>query len=103
MVVGTRLAAAVPIGPPSIAVFASAAPGANTTLMSCTPSAFDAAVATSGTVHFGLDCPNLVPTRTVAVPMTKVLDIEADGHQVVLNGAGKRLFSVSGGQLTVRG
>ena len=43
-------------------VVASGAPvaQADTTLSSCSPAAFDAAVTAGGTVRFGLDCPSLV-------------------------------------------
>src|SRR3954453_13906397 len=83
----------------------AAAPAqADTTLTSCLPSDWAAAVAAGGTVHFGVDCPSLVPAATTGGPAGKTLDVEADGHLVFLSGAGKRrLFTVHGGQLTVRG
>jgi hypothetical protein len=77
---------------------------ADTTLTSCSPSAFAAAVAAGGTVTFGVDCSNLILAGTVIVPSGKVLDIEGNGHAVALSGNGqRRLFTVTGGQLTVRG
>ena len=86
-----------------LAVGASAAQ-ADTTLMSCTPADFESAVAAGGTVTFAVDCPSLVPSKVTSVPSGKVLDIEGNGHMVALSGNGqRRLFNVSGGQLTVRG
>ena len=76
---------------------------ADTTLSSCSPAAFDAAVTAGGTVRFGLDCPSLVVTRTTVIPVGKTLDIEGNGHAVALSGGGVRqLFKVTGGRLTVR-
>jgi hypothetical protein len=55
-------------------------------------------------VTFAIDCANLVPSSTVNVASGKILDIEGNGHMVVLSGAGqRRLFTVHGGTLTVRG
>src|SRR5690349_15006545 len=86
------------------AVWAAPAARADTTLTTCTPSDYDAAVAAGGTVTFAVDCPNLIPTVPASVPAGKVLDVEGNGHSVALNGGGKRrLFTVSGGSLTVRG
>ena len=77
---------------------------ADSTLTSCAPSDFAAAVAARGTLRFAVDCPNLVPTATTVVGAGEVLDIEGDGHVVGLSGAGqRRLFTVTGGRLTVRG
>ena len=77
---------------------------ADTTLSSCSPAAFDAAVTAGGTVRFGLDCPSLVVARTTVIPVGKTLDIEGNGHAVTLSGGGvRRLFKVTGGLLTVRG
>src|SRR5690348_8285989 len=92
--------------PAALAAVACMAPAAHadTTLTTCTPSDYDAAVAAGGTVTFAVDCPNLVPSVPVSVPAGKVLDVEGNGHNVALNGGGKRrLFTVSGGSLTVRG
>ena len=77
---------------------------ADTTLTSCAPSDFAAAVAAGGTVRFAVDCPNLVPAATTVVGAGEVLGIEGDGHVVALSGANqRRLFTVTGGRLTVRG
>src|SRR5438093_481427 len=77
---------------------------ADTTLSSCSASAFNAAVAAGGTVRFGVDCPSLVVCRTTVVGSGKVLDIEGNGHAVTLSGGSvRRVFNVTGGQLTVRG
>src|SRR3954463_159605 len=77
---------------------------ADATLTSCTASAFNTAVAAGGTVTFAVDCPDLVLTKTVSVGSGKILDLEGNGHAVVLDGGhALRLFSVGkGGQLTVR-
>ena len=91
------LALAVALGGPTPA-------RADSTLTSCAPSDFAAAVAAGGTVRFAVDCPNLIPTATTVVGVGQVLDIEGDGHVVGLSGANqRRLFTVTGGRLTVRG
>ena len=77
---------------------------ADTTLTSCAPPEFAAAVAAGGIVRFAVDCPTLIPATTTTVGAGKVLVIEGDGHTVTLRGANqRRLFRVTGGQLTVRG
>ena len=77
---------------------------ADTTLTSCAPPEFAAAVAAGGIVRFAVDCPTLIPATTTTVGVGKVLVIEGDGHTVTLRGANqRRLFRVTGGQLTVRG
>src|SRR3954454_6483488 len=77
---------------------------ASTTLTSCGSTRFASAVANGGTVTFGVDCTDLVLKKTVVVGAGATLDIEGNGHTVVLDGAStRRLFLVAGGTLTVNG
>lgn len=92
--------------PAATAWLAAIAPAAlaDSTLTTCTPSAYAAAVAAGRTMTFAIDCPNLVPASTVNVVSGKILDIEGNGHMVILNGAGqRRLFTVHGGTLRCAG
>ena len=55
-------------------------------------------------VRFGVNCPDLVFTKTLAVTGSLTVDLEANGHQVILDGGGRlRLFEVTGGTLTIKG
>ena len=77
-----------------------AAPG---NVRACTQQALAKAVSGGGKVSFTLDCPDLVITKQIAIPAGLSVDITANGHSVVLDGAGKtRLFLVDG-TLTITG
>ena len=77
---------------------------AATTLGSCTDAAFRQAVAAGGIVLFGVDCPNLVLVRPVAVPAGLSVDIRANGHVAILDGGSAvRHFVVTGGTLSITG
>ncbi|MEU3690361.1 hypothetical protein [Streptomyces narbonensis] len=75
-----------------------------TTLTSCSEEAFRQAVLSGGTVLFGVDCAALALSRSVDIPASVSVVIDANGHNVVLDGLGlTRHFVVDGGQLTLRG
>ena len=73
-------------------------------LSSCSESSFRQAVLAGGVVTFATDCPDLVLTRSIAIKAGLVVDIEAGGHTVALDGANAvRHFVVSGGSLSITG
>src|SRR5947209_13795858 len=75
--------------------------GADTTLTTCNEATLRSAVFHGGVVTFGVDCPDLVLTKSMAIGSSLQVDIEGNGHSVVLDGAGvTRHFVVSGGTLT---
>src|SRR4051794_2563139 len=77
--------------------------GAVTTIASCTATSYANAVAHGGIVKFGVNC-SLTPSATIVVASGKTLDLEGNGHAVTISGGdARRLFAVSGGNLTVRG
>ena len=86
LVLLAAIACGAAIAPPALA---------DSTLTTCMPSAYAAAAAAGGTVTFAVDCANLVPSSTVNVASGKILDIEGNGHMVVLSGAGQRRLSLS--------
>jgi len=74
---------------------------ATTSLTTCTEAAFDSAVAGGGAVQFGIDC-TLAMTTAVTIGGGLTVDVEANGHQVILDaGLRTRHFVVSGGSLTL--
>ena len=77
---------------------------ADTTLMSCSESELRSAVEAGGTVRFGIDCPALTLTSTLKIPSGRGVVIDADGHNVTLDGdRSVRHFRVTGGSLTLIG
>ncbi len=77
---------------------------AATTISACSFAKLASAVGKGGVVKFGVNCPDLVFTKTLAVTGSLTVDLEANGHQVVLDGGGRlRLFEVTGGTLTING
>src|SRR3954454_5192618 len=87
-----------------LATWVAAAAGSGpTVLTTCSASTLATAVGHGGTIDFGVDCPNLVLSRTLTVPAGRTVDLEANGHSVSLNGNQRRLFSVTGGTLTIGG
>ena len=95
MLAGGLLAGAVPAS--------AAASLTTTTITKCTVAAFNAAVAKSGTVVFGLNCALTLP-HSVKVPASKDLSISSGGFTVSLGGDNlTQLFSVTGGTLDISG
>jgi len=82
---------------------ADAAASGPTVLSTCEASALAHAVSHGGTIDFGLECQDLVLSGTLSVPAGRTVDLEGNGYSVTLIGNGRRLFSVSGGNLTVGG
>src|SRR5262245_4959182 len=77
---------------------------ASGTVATCADASLRAAVAAGGTVTFGVDCNDLVLSSEIVIPAGRVVDIEANGHSVTLDGNGAtRLFRVTGGRLTIGG
>ena len=77
---------------------------ATTSISTCTDSALTSAIAAGGTVVFQVDCPDLVLGQSISIPSTLTVDIEANGHTVVLDGSSiRRHFVVNGGHLTIGG
>src|SRR5436853_3265271 len=90
---GVAAAAAVP---------AASAAGSGV-LSNCGFAALRTAVAAGGTIDYGADC-TVTFRSTLSVPSGRTVDIEANGHVVTFDGGSAvRLFSVSGGGLTIGG
>src|SRR3954468_415730 len=75
-----------------------------TTITSCSDSSLRSAVAAGGTVAFGVDCTDLVLSRTITIPAGLTVDIQANRHTVALDGGNAvRHFVVKGGTLSITG
>src|SRR5579875_3259732 len=73
-------------------------------LTSCTFSALKQAVAQGGTIDYEQNCTDVQFASTLAIASGHTVDIEANGYTVVFDGQNaRRLFTVSGGTLTITG
>jgi len=88
----------------AVFVSGSAATTAGTNLASCTFAALKAAVAAGGTITYEQDCPDVKFGSTLKIGSGAVVDIESGGHNVGFDGQdARRLFRVTGAQLTIGG
>ena len=98
----TRIAGAAAVLATLAAIAASSEVGAST-IRSCSQLKLRQAVAAGGHVSFAVDC-QITLTRTLEIPSGLTVNIDANGHNVVLDGGGAvRHFKVSGGTLAVTG